>query len=116
MLNLALGRRPNALEYKGDFRIAANFMLRTFETGKVKEVPSKKEIDLLKEKYPGMELKIHVDKGMHLSDMHGQDSYSFELRNIFVGALNQTEMLDIYNDCLSNLTFKITYNESTHVY
>ncbi len=39
MLNIALGRRPKALEYKGDYRIAANFMVRTYEPGMVKKAP-----------------------------------------------------------------------------
>lgn len=116
MLNLALGRRPKALEYKGDFRIAANFMLRTFEPGKVKNAPSQKEIDALKEKHPGTEIKIHVKAGMHLNELYGQDSYSFELANIYIGAQNQKVLIDRYHDCLENLTFDIVYDEPTPIY
>ncbi len=116
MLNIALGRRPKALEYKGDFRIAANFMLRTFEPGKVVEVPSEKELEILKEKYPEIEIKVHVKEGMHLSELYGQDSYSFELANLYIGARNNNELLDKYHDCLNNLTFEITYDEPTPVY
>ena len=116
MLNLALGRRPKALEYKGEHRIAANFMLRTFEPGRVKAVPSQNEIESLKEKYPDLEIKVHVDKGMHLSDLYGQDSYSYELANLFLGARNHVELLEAYHNCLENLTFKITYDEPTPVY
>jgi hypothetical protein len=116
MLNLALGRRPKALEYKGKHRIASNFMLRTYEPGKVKEVPSQEQIDKLMKKYPELEMKVHVKKGMHLSELYGQDSYSFELANIFLGARNQEELLDKYHDCLDNLTFEVKFDESTPVY
>jgi hypothetical protein len=116
MLNLALGRRPKALEYKGKHRIASNFMLRTYEPGKVKEVPSQEQIDKLMKKYPELEMKVHVKKGMHLTELYGQDSYSFELANIFLGARNQEELLDKYHDCLDNLTFEVKFDESTPVY
>jgi len=116
MLNLALGRRPKALEYKGKHRIASNFMLRTYEPGKVKEVPSKEQIDKLMKKYPELEMKVHVKKGMHLSDLYGQDSYSYELANIFLGARNQEELLEKYHNCLDNLTFEVKFDESTPVY
>ena len=116
MLNLALGRRPKALEYAGACRIAANFMVRTYEPGLVKIAPSKEELDRLKEKYPDIEIKIHIREGMHLSELYGQDSYSYELANLFIGAGNKTQMLDIYYDCLDNLTFEIIYDEKTMVY
>jgi hypothetical protein len=57
-----------------------------------------------------------VQKGMHLSELYGQDSYSFELANIYLGARNQEELLENYHDCLSNLTFEIKFDESTPVY
>jgi hypothetical protein len=116
MLNLALGRRPKALEYKGKHRIASNFMLRTYEPGTVLEVPSNQEINRIQEKYPELAIKVHVNKGMHLSELYGQDSYSYELANIYLGARNQEELLDKYHDCLDNLTFEIKYDESTPVY
>ncbi|MFP4065482.1 MAG: acetyl-CoA carboxylase biotin carboxylase subunit family protein [Bacteroidales bacterium] len=116
MLNLALGRRPKALEYKGDHRIAANFMVRTYEPGLVIKVPAQEEIEILQKKYPDLEIKIHIKKGMHLSELYGQDSYSFELANLFIGAGNQTELLDTYHECLANLTFEINYDEKTIVY
>ena len=91
-------------------------MLRTYEPGTVKQTPSEDEINILKEKYPELAMKVHVNKGMHLSELFGQDSYSYELANIFLGARNQEELLEKYNDCLENLTFEIKYDESTPVY
>src|SRR6056297_2902470 len=116
MLNLALGRRPKALEYKGKHRIASNFMLRTYEPGKVKSVPSEKQIEKLQERYPDLNLKIHIKEGMHLNELYGQDSYSFEIANLFLGARNQEELLEKYNDCVENLSFDIEYDEKTPIY
>ena len=116
MLNIALGRRPKALEYKGKHRIASNFMLRIYESGKVKKVPSQEELDKLKEKYPELTLKLHVTEGMHLSDLQGQDSYSYELGNMFLGARNQEELIQKYDDCMANLTFDVELDEVPQVH
>lgn len=116
MLNLALARRPKALEYKGKHRIASNFMLRTYESGRVNQVPTEEEIRSLQDKYPELALKVHVKEGMHLSELYGQDSYSFEVANIYLGARNQEELLEKYHDCIEHLTFGIEYDEKTPIY
>jgi len=116
MLNLALGRRPKALEYKGKHRIASNFMLRIYESGRVKKVPSKEEVDKLREKYPDLTLKLHVKEGVHLSELQGQDSYSYELANMFLGARNQEELIQKYDDCMANLTFDVELDEVPQVH
>jgi hypothetical protein len=115
MLNLALGRRPKALEYEGKHRIAANFMLRLYDAGRVTGIPRQEELGHLQGKYPEMSLKLHVNEGMHLTELQGQDSYSFELANLFLGARNQDELLEKYNDCLNHLTFEIEFDEVPQV-
>ncbi len=116
MLNLALGKRPQALEYKGPFRIAGNFMLRTYEGGRVRKLPAEQEIKALQHQFPEMYLKLHVTEGMHLSELQGQDSYSYELANLFLGARNQDELIEKYQQCLEQLTFDIDYDEVPHVH
>jgi len=116
MLNLALGRKPRTLEYKGEFNKAANFMLRTFESGRVKKSPTPDEIKILKKFIPGLEVKIHVRDGMHLQELQGQDSYSYELANIFVGGRDHKELVDKYNQCVEGLTFDIEYDEAFSLY
>ncbi|HHP7241808.1 MAG TPA: acetyl-CoA carboxylase biotin carboxylase subunit family protein [Cyclobacteriaceae bacterium] len=116
MLSLALGQKPKTLENKGQFNKAANFMLRTFETGKVKKAPKEDEIKILKKFIPGLEIKIQVKDGMHLSDLQGQDSYSYELANIFIGGRDQMELVDKYHQCIDGLTFDIEYDESVPLY
>jgi len=115
MLNLALGRRPKALEYKGKYRVAGNFMLRIYDSGRVFKIPSQQEIDKLREKYPELILRFHVHEGMHLSDLQGQDSYSYELANLFLGARDQEELNYKYEDCMANLTFDVAPDEVPQV-
>jgi len=110
MLSLALDRRPCPLENKGDFEVAAHFMLRTFnKEGVVKEVPDKKEIQELKKKYPELEISVSVSKGMKLSEIeeHHVDSYSAVLAYINLGGQTRDELLEKYEDVKKRLTFKI---------
>ena len=116
MLNLALGRKPTPLEYNGTFNRAANFMLRTFESGKVKKAPTPEEIRILQKFIPGLEMKVHVRDGMDLSELKGQDSYSFELANIFLGGRDQRELVERYDQCVDGLSFDIQVDEDSLVH
>ncbi len=116
MLSLALGRKPKPLEYRGTFNRAANCMLRTFGSGKVVKAPKTDEVRILKKFIPGLEVKMYVRDGMHLSELKGQDSYSFELANIFVGGRDQKELLERYNQCVEGLSFEIEYDEGERLH
>ncbi len=116
MLDLATGHKPKTLRYNGDFNKAANFMLRIFETGRVNKVPSKEEIERLKQEIPGLEINVRVSEGMHLDELQGQDSYSFELANIFIGGRDQQDLVEKYDQVVAGLTFEIEYDEKVHLY
>lgn len=116
MLSLALGEKPKTLKNQGEFNKAANFMLRTFESGKVLKTPTQNEINILKKFIPGLEININVKEGQHLSELKNQDSYSFELANIFIGARDQRELVEKYHQCVDGLSFEIEYDEATQLY
>ncbi len=113
MVNMAVNQMPKPFANKGEFNIAAHFMLRAFHSGTIKKVPSEKEIDYLVKKYPDLAIKINVREGLNLNDMdmHQQDSYSFVLANIILGAETRRELLEKYNDVTEHLTFTIDYEE-----
>ncbi len=115
MLDLALGKKPKTLGYNGEYNKAANFMLRTQEPGQVIKVPSQEGIDTLKNFIPGIEVKIRVEEGMHLDDLQGQDSYSYELANIFIGGRDQQELVDRYEKAINNLTFDIEHDKKVRL-
>ena len=116
MVNLALGRKPKTLEHRGEFNRAANFMIRTFQDGTVKKTPTKDEIKILKKFIPGLEVKISVTEGTVLSEMENQDSYSYELANVFIGARDQRELVEKYHQCIDGLTFDIDYKEEQMIH
>ncbi len=115
MLNIALNRQPAKFEHKGEFKVAAHFMHRSFKPGIIREVPSEKEIAALKKKYPDMLIQINIEEGLDLDEMatHHIDSYSYILANIFLGGRNTHELLDKYRYVIDNLTIRIDYHETT---
>lgn len=84
MLNLALNRRPLKFDHKGDFNVAAHFMHRCFKSGIVRQIPTDKEIEDLKKKYPDLLIKINIKRDMDLEDMasHHIDSYIYVLAKL----------------------------------
>jgi hypothetical protein len=115
MLDLALGRKPVPMERKGRFNLSAHFMLRTFHSGTVRRVPSPEAMQRLSQRQPGTVVKLAVRPGQHLSELQGQDMYSFELAHVFIGGRDQPDILDKYDEALGVLQFDIDKDEETIV-
>lgn len=108
MTELALGRKPAVMEKKGKYNIAGHFMVRTQEEGTVLQAPSQAEKSRVKERFPDTEMKILVKEGERLAELSAvQDSYSYEIANIFIGARDESEMLEKYQETMEILTFRI---------
>jgi hypothetical protein len=115
MLDLALGRKPKPFERAGRFNTAAHFMLRTMESGRVTRVPSPEAIAHLGHRQPGTIVKVAVKPGQHLSELQGQDMYSYELAEVYIGGRDQLDLLDKYDEALTALQFDIDKDEQTVV-
>ncbi len=90
------------------FNCAAKFFLRTHEDAVVKRVPSEDQIQRVKDMFPGTLVKIHIKEGMRLSKLLNQESYSYELGFLFMGAHDEHELLDNYRKCLEHLSFEFS--------
>jgi hypothetical protein len=108
MIDIALGKKPAFPRRKGMFNCAAKFFLRTHEDAVVKRIPSKDEIRRVKELFPETLIQIHVKEGMRPSELLNQESYSYELGFMFMGAHDQQELLDNHRKCLEHLNFKFS--------
>lgn len=111
MVDLALGRKPKPMERRGRFNLAAHFMLRTFESGRITRVPSEQAIKKLKQRQPGTTVEIKVKPGQHLNDLGGQDMYSYEIASVYVGGRDQLDILDKHDEALTALQFDIEKDE-----
>jgi hypothetical protein len=105
--DLALGRRPQFPSGEGSWPSAAKFMVRLFQDGKISRVPSATEIHYIQTRYPEALVQVLVEEGERLSHMAYQDSYSFEIANIFIGGRSDEELIEKYADIMESLPFEV---------
>ncbi|MDA8368627.1 MAG: ATP-grasp domain-containing protein [Nocardiopsaceae bacterium] len=106
-VRLALGREPELDPGHGEYSVAAKWFLRRFTDGIVHYAPNKDDVVRMEQDIPGTTARIMVDPGVRLSDMQLQDSYSYELVEVFVGAEGTEELWRTYELCLARLPFEI---------
>jgi acetyl/propionyl-CoA carboxylase alpha subunit len=108
-IDLALGRRPDMPSREGQFAIAAKFFNRVFfRDATVSEVPTPEQIRALETKFPGTIIVPQVREGMRLSELPEQDSYSYALAYIWMGARNQSSLLRNYERVVRSMPFRFT--------
>ena len=99
MVDLALGQEPDMPLRAGDYACAAKFFLRCWHDAIVMAVPSAEEIAALEAIVPGTAIHLHVKEGDRLSELPDQDSYSFELGEILVGADSDADLRHKFEAC-----------------
>jgi len=104
-IDIALGRRPDFPRPEGSYPMAGKFMPRVFGDTTVTRVPAPEEIEALKRMYPEMLVDVAVEEGMQLSDLRGQDSYSFEIADIFIGAEDEAALHAKFRSIMEVLDF-----------
>ncbi len=112
LIDVALGKKPDFPYRQGRYKTAAKFMVRCHKDGRVMTIPSRDEVEAAKKRFPGTEVVLGIDAGMRLSDLRDQDSYSYEIADLFLGANSQDELLEKYQTALSMLPFAIDHDEA----
>ncbi len=105
-VKLALGERPAIPDGRGEFACAAAFFLRAFSDARVTRVPSARELEQLATRFPGTIVHPQVEAGMQLSDLHEQDSYSYNLAIVYMGASSRRKLRDNWHECAQALQFE----------
>ena len=106
MVRLALGQEPELPYRQGDAAIAGKWFLRRFSDGLVRRVPTPSEVERIQRDLPGVRIEILPKRGDRPSDLPGQDSYSYVLAQIFVGAGDEAELTHRYERCVQALHFE----------
>lgn len=106
MVRLALGRAPNLPYRQGRHAVAAKWFLRRFSDGVVRRLPNQEEIARAQREAPGALVRLTVDAGTRLSDLLGQDTFSYRLAEIYVGGRNEAELTEKYRRCVRLLPFE----------
>jgi len=94
LVDIALGRRPRFPHQEGRFRCAGKFFIRRHEDAVVRRVPDAAERERLADAVPGTLVKVHVEEGMRLSHLPNQDSHSFEVADLLIGADDEDELIE----------------------
>ncbi|MFO7802003.1 MAG: ATP-grasp domain-containing protein [Desulfovermiculus sp.] len=106
-VDLALGRKPDMPRDEGRYGVAAEFFYRVFfKDAKVARVPSPEEVEAAAAKVPGTTIIPQVREGMRLSELPEQDSYSYAVACIWMGANKQSSLLWNYERVLKGLEFE----------
>ncbi|TDW29391.1 ATP-grasp domain-containing protein [Cryobacterium psychrophilum] len=108
MLDLALDRDPRRVELgKGAFPLAAKWFLRRFSNGLVRRVPTREEVAEIEGRIMGTTVCVTAPEGTRLSELDGEDSYSYVLAEIYTGGRDEQELSDKYTQCVEALNFTI---------
>ena len=107
LVEIASGRKPDYSANGGDYNCSAKMHFRVFEDGIVQNVPSEEEIEEIKKEYPDTLIFTEVEKGDKLSDLPGQDSYSYRIAIFYMGADNEEGLIKKYNKIVERLNIDI---------
>ncbi|MEE4119444.1 MAG: ATP-grasp domain-containing protein [Paracoccaceae bacterium] len=92
-VELALGRTPNWRRGAGPFGVAAKCFVRRWEDGVARSVPGERQIAALCDEQPETMVELKVAAGQRLSELPEQETYSYELADLFIGAADEAELL-----------------------
>lgn len=113
MAALALGQTPApCVHARGAHDIAAKCFLRVKRDAWVERVPSPEQVEALEREY-GCHIQIEARAGKRLSQIINQDSYSFAIAKIHIGAASEDELDAIYDDIVDELEFE--FHEDTEL-
>lgn len=107
-INLSLDRRPDFPRDEGRYPMAAKFMPRVFGDAQVLRVPSREQIDAIRRQYPELLVNVGVEEGQYLSELRGQDSYSFEIADLFLGGADEMELHAKFHEIMEMLDFRFS--------
>jgi hypothetical protein len=107
MLSLSQGRSPRMLHRQGPFNVAGKYFLRRTEDGVVRANPSEEDLAAVVERFPGTRIEIDTKVGKRLSELPVQETYSFELGRVFIGADDHEQLEQRFEEIESMLPFEI---------
>ncbi len=107
MVDTALGIKPRMPYRQGQYPVAAKQMLRVFEDGVVRRMPTDEEVRRVEETFPGAKVELNVSECMRLSTLMHQDSFSYELGVLFIGGESHADLLSRIEECREMLSFDI---------
>ncbi|BAU57332.1 putative ligase/carboxylase protein [Halorhodospira halochloris] len=106
-IDLARGREPQIQHRLGSWPCAAKFFVRAFEPGQVTKVPDQERLKQIEQEIPGASIQMQVKAEDKLAELADQDSYSYELANIWLGGQDTADLLERFEKCRALLGIEI---------
>jgi hypothetical protein len=107
MVDCGLGREPHYGDTAGRYRMAAKFMVREEQDGVITRAPTEQELARIEREIPGTHVRCLVDEGMRLSEHDVQDSYLYQVAQIYVAADDEDELEEKYRACLRGMNLRM---------
>lgn len=107
MLDVAVGRPPRMPHRAGPFGAAGKFFLRAHHDGIVRRVPSDDEVAAVVDRFPGTRVQLAVAPGTRLGDLRVQESYSYELGSVHLGAEDHAALEERFAQVARCLPFEV---------
>lgn len=107
VVQLGLGQSPELISRRGPWAVAARYFLRHFTDGVVTRCPTTADVERIEATIPGVTVELVAEEGQRLEDLSQQDSYSFELALVHVGARDIDDLEEKYRQCREGLVFEI---------
>ncbi|MEX2614566.1 MAG: ATP-grasp domain-containing protein [Alphaproteobacteria bacterium] len=105
-VDLALGRSPRWDSGMGEFAVAAKFFIRIFENGRSTSVPDAASLGALERAMPDVRVDVKIAPGQLLADLPEQESYSYEIADVFVGGRDEKELIEKFEASKDFLHFE----------
>ncbi|MBA8825439.1 hypothetical protein FHX42_002790 [Saccharopolyspora lacisalsi] len=106
MVHLATRRPPEMPHRQGPYAVAAKWFCRRFSDAVVRRAPTLDEVEAVQRDIPGVLVNPTAREGDRLSDLRGQDSYSYNYAIVNVGADTEDELKDKYERCVRALPYE----------
>lgn len=107
LLRLSLGQDPSFSHGRGRYPMAAKCFVRRFADGVVRRHPAPEEIAAIERIVPDAVIDLTAHAGDQLSQMSGQDSYSYKLASVYIGARDEAELTARFDQVVSALQYEI---------
>lgn len=105
--DLSLGQRPRLSYRDGDFACAGKFFVRTYRDAVVRGLPNANTIAEIEQLLPGTIVKTVPRQGQRLSRLFDQDSYSYTLAIMWIGAESRGELQQKFETVADMLEFDL---------
>lgn len=109
-LQLALGETPKVQHGNGQYRVAASFVLRSFEDYKVTRVPTDEELAHLETEFPDARVRVLSSVGKKLSSDFLQDTESYRYGVVNMGADDWESLYSRFSILKSKLRYAFEPN------